>query len=68
VLEYLPRANRFVERASFNHPRANFSLCTIMGHLIYMVGGVEYVEQQFFKRDYDESSSEEKDESSPGFS
>ena len=61
-MEYIPKTNKFKERASFNVARYNFSLCTLIGHLIYMVGGQQSVEEQYFKRDYDSDSNEEEDE------
>ena len=39
VLEYVERSNTFVDRASFNNARTSFSLCTLLGYVIYMVGG-----------------------------
>jgi hypothetical protein len=44
VSEYIPSENRLVERAPFNIKRTSFALCTLVGHLIYMVGGMEYIE------------------------
>ena len=62
VLEYDHKTKSFTELASFNRARTNFSLCSILGHLIYMVGGQEFVKEEFFKRDYEQDEEEEDDQ------
>jgi hypothetical protein len=48
-----------VSRASFNHARTNFALCTLLGHLIYMVGGMECVQGMHYKPETVKTSSGE---------
>lgn len=42
VAEYIPSQNTLVEKTPFNVPRNNFSLCSVMGYVIYSVGGIEF--------------------------
>jgi len=42
VAEYIPSQNTLLEKTPFNIPRNNFSLCTVMGYVIYSVGGIEF--------------------------
>ena len=47
VSEYLPSENRLVERTQFNIARTSFSLCSLMGYVIYMVGGQIYEDDKY---------------------
>jgi hypothetical protein len=62
VSEYLIGENRLEERARFNVKKSNFALCTLLGHLIYMVGGIEYRETEYYPGEKKGKGSEEEEE------